>query len=400
MTEKRILLVDDEVDTCHLLSLLLKKRGYETAIANSGKAALRWLEENDPDLVILDIMMPEMDGWETYYRLREINDAPVIFLTALSSGDLAARALDLGAEDYIRKPFHNTELLARVDSLVNRPKNRQQPNTQRWNHLVDQRPTVSVIMPTLNEAENLPLVLPYFPMNWVDEVILVDGRSEDGTVEIARKLMPSIKVVLEKRKGKGTAIQAGYDAATSDILIVLDADGSHDPREIPRYVVALMEGADFIKGSRFAPGGGTTDMPRYRRWGNGAFVIMVNALFGSTFTDLCYGYHAFWKYCLDSIELPKANGFEIDTVLYVGALRKRLRIMEVPSFEGFRFYGVGKLRTIPDGLRVLEIHFERVLEIHFPLQGNTPPYWFPRETAGVEWSSHCIAGSSRSGKEP
>jgi hypothetical protein len=133
----------------------------------------------------------------------------------------------------------------------------------------------------------------------------------------------------------------------------MDADGSHDPREIPRYVNALLQGADFVKGSRFAPGGGTTDMPRYRQAGNGAFVLLTNLLFSATFTDLCYGYHAFWKYCLDAIDLEDVNGFEIDTALYLGALRQRLRISEVPSFEGYRFNGQGKLKTIPDGLRVL-----------------------------------------------
>ncbi len=353
MDKKKILLVDDEPYTCELLSIVLSKKGYETASAHAGEEAILWLEHHEPDLVILDVMMPEMDGWETYYRVRELNNVPVIFLSALSSGDHAARALNLGVQDYIRKPFHNDELLARVDVLLNRSRAGSILPTGHWNHLVNKRPSVTAIIPTLNEAENLPLVLPYIPLKWVDEVILVDGRSEDGTVEIAKRLLPTIKVVLEMTPGKGMALQAGYKAASGDILIVLDADGSHDPREIPRYVAALMEGADFVKGSRFAPGGGTTDMPRYRRWGNAFFVLSVNLLFGATFTDLCYGYHAFWKYCLDSIELPDANGFEIDTVLYVGALRKRLRIMEVPSFEGFRFYGVGKLKTIPDGFRVL-----------------------------------------------
>ncbi|HUG33944.1 MAG TPA: glycosyltransferase family 2 protein, partial [Anaerolineales bacterium] len=122
----------------------------------------------------------------------------------------------------------------------------------------DARPTVSVIIPTLNEAKNLPLVLPYLPMNWIDEVILVDGRSTDNTVEVAKQLLPSIKVMLEKRKGKGIAMRTGYESSFGDILVVLDADGSNDPREIPRYVTALLEGADFVKGSRFAPGGGTT----------------------------------------------------------------------------------------------------------------------------------------------
>ncbi len=215
------------------------------------------------------------------------------------------------------------------------------------------RPTVSVIIPTLNEAKNLPLVFPYLPMSWIDEVILVDGRSTDNTVEVAKQLLPSVKVVMEKRKGKGIAMRSGYEAASGDILVVIDADGSHDPREIPRYVLALMQGADFVKGSRFAPGGGTTDMPAYRKAGNLAFILAANLLFGVSFTDLCYGFHAFWRYCLDAIDLAKVDGFEIDTAIYLEAVRKKLRIVEVPSFEGYRFYGSSNLRTIPDGFRVL-----------------------------------------------
>ncbi len=221
------------------------------------------------------------------------------------------------------------------------------------------RPTVSVIIPTLNEAKNLPLVLPYLPMNWIDEVVLVDGRSTDNTIQVAKELLPSIKVVIEKSKGKGAAMRAGYKASRGDILVVLDADGSNDPRELPRYITPLLEGADFVKGSRFAPGGGTTDMPRIRMLGNEAFVIMSNMMFGVKFTDLCYGYHAFWRYCLESLALENFNGFEIDTALYLQAVRAKLRIVEVPSFEGYRFYGMGKLETIPDGLRVVNTIFQQ-----------------------------------------
>ena len=212
---------------------------------------------------------------------------------------------------------------------------------------------VSVIIPTLNEEKNLPLVLPRIPMELVDEVLLIDGRSTDNTIAVARGILPSIRVVLESKKGKGAAMTAGYRAATGDILIVIDADGSNDPREIPRFLRALVEGAAFVKGSRFAHRGGTTDMPRYRQLGNGAFVLAVNTLFGCKFTDLCYGYHAFWRYCLDLVDTTEFEGFEIDTALYLRAVRERLRIVEVPSFEGYRFFGVGKLKTIPDGFRVL-----------------------------------------------
>ncbi len=223
------------------------------------------------------------------------------------------------------------------------------------------RPTVSVIIPTLNEAKNLPLVLPYLPTEWIDEVLLVDGRSSDGTIDIARQILPSIKIVMEQKKGKGAAMYAGYQAASGDILIVMDADGSNDPREIPRYIKPLLEGADFVKGSRFAPGGGTTDMPRLRKWGNGGFVTLSNMLFGTNFTDLCYGFHAFWRHCLGNFQLENVDGFEIDTVLYLQAQRRKLRIVEVPSFEGYRFFGEGKLQTIPDGVRVLKMIFKEWL---------------------------------------
>src|SRR3954468_244073 len=116
-------------------------------------------------------------------------------------------------------------------------------------------PRVSVVIPTYNEARNLPHVFALIPDD-VHEVIVVDGRSVDDTIEVARSLRPDVRVVLQNRVGKGNAMACGFAAATGDVLVMLDADGSADPREIPRFVGALVEGADFAKGTRFANGGG------------------------------------------------------------------------------------------------------------------------------------------------
>ncbi len=216
----------------------------------------------------------------------------------------------------------------------------------------DFTPTISVIIPALNEAENLPYVLPLIPP-WVDEVVLVDGHSKDNTVDVARELLPSIRIIQQDGRGKGDALRSGFAATTGDIIVMLDADGSTDPGEIPAYISALLNGADYAKGSRFAQGGGTADMPRYRQMGNWCFVVLVRLLFGGSYTDLCYGYNAFWADVLPALRLD-SDGFEIETLMNVRALQAKLKVVEVPSFEDKRRYGVGRLRAIPDGWRVVK----------------------------------------------
>lgn len=211
---------------------------------------------------------------------------------------------------------------------------------------------VSVVVPAVNEAENLRHVLPLIP-KWVLEVILVDGNSTDGTVAEAQRLWPGIRVVQQEGRGKGDALRSGFEAACGDIIVMLDADGSTDPREIPAYVGALVAGADFAKGSRFLQGGGTSDMPLHRKLGNWGFVAVVRACFGGSYTDICYGYNAFWARVLPVLELD-ADGFEIEMQMNVRALSAGLRIAEIASFEDKRKYGNGHLRTVPDGWRVLK----------------------------------------------
>jgi glycosyltransferase involved in cell wall biosynthesis len=218
---------------------------------------------------------------------------------------------------------------------------------------LSERPSVSIIIPTINEAANLPHVLPRIP-KWIDEVVVVDSQSTDGTIDVARRIRPDVVVVRQPRMGKGAALRAGFAAAHGDIIVTLDADGSTDPAEIPAFVGALLAGADFVKGSRFAQGGRTDDMEWYRYLGNWGLLQLVRWRFGGRFTDLCYGYNAFWRRILPAMDLNEATGFEIETSMNIQALRAGLTVSEVPSVEFRRLNGVSNLRTIPDGWRVLK----------------------------------------------
>lgn len=213
-------------------------------------------------------------------------------------------------------------------------------------------PRVSVVIPAMNEARNLPHVLPHIP-TWVDEVILVDGDSRDDTVAVARALRPTIKIIAQEGRGKGAALRTGFAAATGEIIVMLDADGSADAGEIERFVDALLNGADFAKGTRYLTGGGSADITGLRSLGNRTLGHLVNMLFGVHYTDLCYGYNAFWTYCLPHMHVD-CDGFEVETQINVRIARAGLNVREVPSFEGKRIYGVSNLNALRDGWRVLK----------------------------------------------
>ncbi len=210
---------------------------------------------------------------------------------------------------------------------------------------------ISVVIPAYNEAQNLPHVLPLIP-NYVYEVILVDGHSIDDTIGVAQRLVPKIKIIQQTAKGKGNALRCGIAACTGDIIILMDADGSTDPREMERFIEVLLAGADFAKGSRFISGGGSDDLTTLRKLGNRALHSIANYLFRVHFTDLCYGYNAMWRGCLDCFEVD-CEGFEVETLISLRACKANLKIVEVPSYERPRIYGKSNLRTFEDGWRVL-----------------------------------------------
>jgi glycosyltransferase involved in cell wall biosynthesis len=210
---------------------------------------------------------------------------------------------------------------------------------------------VSVVIPTLNEEKNLPHVFARLP-DGLHEVIVVDGRSTDDTVEVARRLRPDIRVLMQPGRGKGNALAVGFAACTGEVVVSMDADGSTDPAEIPRFVAALCHGADFVKGSRFAQGGASSDITWTRRLGNRGLNALVNALYGTSYTDLCYGFNAFWARCLPYMRVD-CDGFEVETLVNVRIAKAGLVIHEVPSYERDRIHGTSNLNALRDGTRVL-----------------------------------------------
>lgn len=226
-------------------------------------------------------------------------------------------------------------------------------------------PRVSVVIPTLNEARNLPHVFGRLPAE-IHEVIIVDGNSVDDTLAVARRLRPDVLTLKQTRTGKGNALACGFAAATGDIIAMIDADGSADPGEIPRFVEALKSGADFAKGTRFAPGGGSADLTRLRAFGNSLLSHFVNRRYGTRYTDLCYGYNVFWRRLVPTLGLDPAtpptsanggklwgDGFEVETLINIRVAMADLIVAEVPSFEHRRIHGASNLNAITDGLRVL-----------------------------------------------
>ncbi len=211
-------------------------------------------------------------------------------------------------------------------------------------------PRVSCVVPAMNEARNIEWVLERVP-DVIDQIILVDGDSTDDTVEIARRIRPDVLVVGQQRPGKGAALRAGFDAADGEVIVMIDADRSMDPAEITRFLDRIDTGYDLVKGSRFMTGAGTDDMEAIRRWGNRVLRDVTNTLYSCQFTDLCYGFMAFRRTVLETLDL-RTDGFEIETEIVVRAVKTGLRVAEVPSFEAPRIYGTSNLRTWRDGGRV------------------------------------------------
>jgi len=212
----------------------------------------------------------------------------------------------------------------------------------------------TVVIPTLNEERSISELLFSLRRAGFSRILVIDGNSKDKTVEIAKRF--GVEVVYQNGRGKGAAlVQAfGHEYLQSELIVIMDADGSMNPAELPAFIEALEIGNDVVKGSRNLSGGGTEDMSLVRRIGNTFFVVLTNLLWSANYTDLCYGFAVFRKDAITKLYPNlKSRSFEIETEIFVKAKKYGLRIAEVPSVELRRKHGKSNLKALEDGLRIL-----------------------------------------------
>jgi glycosyltransferase involved in cell wall biosynthesis len=212
-------------------------------------------------------------------------------------------------------------------------------------------PTLTVLVCAKNEADNLPYVLPQIP-HWVDEIILVDGRSGDQTIEVAKKLCPKIRILHQNDSGKGNAINYGIRESSGEIIVTLDCDGSTDPSEIKNFIDPLLNGYDFAKGSRFLHT--KPVMHPLRRFGNRVFPLFTNILYGSNYTDLCAGFNAFWKRIIPQLD-PTGTSFMDEPTLNIRLRKTKLKTIEITQHDKGRINGKGNEHFLIQGWRILGI---------------------------------------------
>jgi DNA-binding response OmpR family regulator len=327
---ENILIVDDDQDTCQLLEILFQREGYRTAVAYGGQQALNHVETAEPDLVVLDVMMPEMDGWETFRRLRDISSAPVLFLTAMASGESAAMALGMGAEDYLRKPYSPPELLGRVNALLTRSKTGLM-TSENGHHgtKAPGTPNVLAVIPAYNEERFIGSVV-LKAAQFAGQVVVVDDGSTDATAEVAQKA-GALVVRHHENRGKGAALSTAFSLTSRfnpDVVVMLDADGQHLPEELSLVIDPVLKGeADIVIGSRYL--NGASHVPRLRSWGHRAFNAFTNFTSGVSVSDSQSGFRAFSPQALGIISLH-SNGFSVESEMQFLAKERDLRLVEVP----------------------------------------------------------------------
>jgi glycosyltransferase involved in cell wall biosynthesis len=215
----------------------------------------------------------------------------------------------------------------------------------------------TVIVPAFNEEENLPFVLPLIPdLPEIDEVLLVDGHSADKTIEVARKILPRIKVISQDGSGKGDAIVCGARAATGDCFLILDADGSQMPGEIPLYIERAKAGFDLVKGSRYMKGGSSEEATWDRMLITRTAQFVANTLWRTKYTDICYGMFLIDRNKFFKLDI-QSQRHDVEWEIMIKATRQKLKIVEVPAHEAKRISGVSHVSYTRDGYLIARAVF-------------------------------------------
>ncbi len=236
------------------------------------------------------------------------------------------------------------------ESTLQRPTNQIRSGAGSFSTLQSSFGQVAVIIPIRNESENLKQVLVNLPQG-LGAIIMVVIDGDHASVDIATRFAPGCRILRDNGQGKGHALRLGIGASELPFVLQLDGDGSMSPKEIPRIVAALLHGADIVKGSRNLPGGGSTDLTNFRVFGNRMFASFVNLLFGTTYTDLCYGLIGARRAVYDEIAL-ESKGFNIEAEIVIKAHAHGFKVVEVPSFEEGRVHGKSHLHWLKDGFRI------------------------------------------------
>lgn len=229
--------------------------------------------------------------------------------------------------------------------------------------------SVTVIIPTLNEGKSIATVILELKHLGFSNIVVIDGNSEDDTVDVAERL--GVNVIHQNGSGKGDAMRQAFGdtEVNGEVILVMDADGSMNPKEAFSFLEAIQNGVDCVKGSRFLPGAGSEDLTLFRRIGSSFFVFLVNTLWSTKYTDLCYGFAAFKRKALEKLypHLESKN-FEIETEIFIKAKKLGLKVGEIPSVELRRTHGKSNLKALKDGLRIL-----KTIVQEFVQNNNIPP---------------------------
>ncbi|MEM2104479.1 MAG: glycosyltransferase family 2 protein [Candidatus Bathyarchaeia archaeon] len=225
-------------------------------------------------------------------------------------------------------------------------------------------PVISVVIPAYNEEKNIGSVIEETSevmdsLGLPSEILVVDDGSTDRTKEVASRYKVTL-LANGRNRGKGCALRKGFQHARGDILITMDADGSHDPKEIPDLLTPLFNGADIVAGSRFL-GSDKDYTSKLHIFGNNMINMLIMVLTGKRITDSQTGLRAFKRELLEKVSL-ESEGYEIETELTVKWLKKGFKLEEIPITCKRRRNGVSKLKPFYEGPKILKAILKSALE--------------------------------------